>query len=64
MMAWCCARMSSPSFSARPSRIKEVLEVDIPRPRDVTSDAFVSLQRVLLKSLDAEVERMMRFADS
>jgi NitT/TauT family transport system ATP-binding protein len=46
-------------FSARPSSIKEVIEVDIPRPRDVTGARFVEHQRHLIESLDAEVERMM-----
>lgn len=46
-------------FSARPSTIKETFEVDIPRPRDVTSDKFVELERKLLDSLDIEVEKMM-----
>lgn len=46
-------------FSARPSHIKEIVAVDFPRPRDVTSDEFVELQRDLLASLDEEVNRMM-----
>ena len=47
-------------FSARPSHIKEVVEVNLPRPRDVTSGDFVNLQRMLLESLDVEVEKMMK----
>jgi len=46
-------------FSARPSHIKKIVEVDLPRPRDVTSDEFVRLERELLESLDVEVEKMM-----
>ncbi|OGL62577.1 MAG: hypothetical protein A3I72_10540 [Candidatus Tectomicrobia bacterium RIFCSPLOWO2_02_FULL_70_19] len=46
-------------FSARPSVIKETIEVDIPRPRDVTGARFVELERHLIDSLDAEVEKMM-----
>ena len=46
-------------FSARPSHIKEVVEVNLPRPREVTSGGFVNLQRMLLESLDVEVEKMM-----
>jgi NitT/TauT family transport system ATP-binding protein len=51
-------------FAARPSYIKEVIEVDIPRPRDIISDDFIELQRVLLKSLNEEVEKMMKFGDN
>ncbi len=46
-------------FSARPSRIKQVFSVDLPRPRDIGAPAFVNLQRALLASLDEEVEKMM-----
>jgi NitT/TauT family transport system ATP-binding protein len=51
-------------FSARPSYIKEVIEVDIARPREITSDDFIELQRTLLKSLNEEVEKMMKFGDN
>ena len=46
-------------FSAGPSRIKEVYDVTTPKPRDVTSDEFVALEREILKSLDVEVEKTM-----
>jgi NitT/TauT family transport system ATP-binding protein len=46
-------------FSARPSRIKEIIPVDIPRPRVSTSKEFVALNEALLASLDVEVEKMM-----
>lgn len=46
-------------FSARPSRIKQVFAVDLPRPRDITAPAFVKIERDLLASLDEEVEKMM-----
>jgi len=46
-------------FSAGPSHIKEVYDVTTPKPRDVTSDEFVALERELLKSLDVEVEKTM-----
>ena len=47
-------------FAARPSYIKEVAEVKIPRPREITSDDFIDLQRNLLKSLNVEVEKIMK----
>ena len=49
-------------FSARPAFIKETIEVDIPRPREVTGKRFVELQRHLLESLDVEVDKMMEIA--
>jgi len=49
-------------FSCRPSHIKEVIEVTIPRPREVTSDDFIELQRTLLRSLNEEVKKMMEHA--
>jgi NitT/TauT family transport system ATP-binding protein len=46
-------------FSAGPSHIKEIYDVTTPKPRDVTSDEFVALEREILKSLDVEVEKTM-----
>jgi NitT/TauT family transport system ATP-binding protein len=46
-------------FSARPSRIKQVFEVDLPRPRDISTPDFLRIQRELLASLDEEVAKMM-----
>lgn len=46
-------------FSAGPSHIKEVYDVTTPKPRDVTSDEFVALEREILKSLDVEVDKTM-----
>jgi NitT/TauT family transport system ATP-binding protein len=46
-------------FSARPSRIKAVYPVNLPRPRDIGAPEFVALQKTLLTSLDEEVEKMM-----
>jgi NitT/TauT family transport system ATP-binding protein len=50
-------------FAARPSYIKEVVRVDIPWPREVTSEDFFDLQRTLLKSLNVEVEKMMEIGN-
>lgn len=44
-------------FSARPSYVKELIDVEVPRPRDITSEEFVKLQRKLMESLDVEVEK-------
>jgi hypothetical protein len=40
-----------------------VIEVDIPKPREVTSNAFIELQRSLLTSLNEEVKKMMELSD-
>ena len=42
-------------FSARPSRIKQVFEIDLPHPRSVTDDGFVQYEREILESLEQEV---------
>ncbi len=46
-------------FSARPSKIKQVFDVNLPRPRDITTPAFLEIERALLASLDEEVAKMM-----
>jgi NitT/TauT family transport system ATP-binding protein len=46
-------------FSARPSKIKQVFEVNLPRPRDITTPAFLEIEKALLASLDEEVAKMM-----
>ena len=48
-------------FSSRPSVIKSVLTVDLPRPRDITDPRFVQFQAQTLKSLGDEVEKMMKY---
>jgi len=47
-------------FSFRPSKIKEVFSVDLPRPRDMSDPRFVKIQTAILHSLDEEVEKMMK----
>jgi len=42
-------------MSHRPSVVKEIVRVDLERPRDVTSDAFNAYRRHATKSLEAEV---------
>ena len=44
-------------FSARPARIKEVFEIDLPHPRSVTDKNFVRYERLILKSLEEEVKK-------
>ena len=46
-------------FSAGPSHIKHIYDVTTPKPRDVTSDEFVDLERQILESLDVEVDKTM-----
>ncbi|HTZ34811.1 MAG TPA: ABC transporter ATP-binding protein [Stellaceae bacterium] len=44
-------------FTARPGRIKAIIPVDLPRPRDLFSPAAERLRRDLTQSLRDEVER-------
>ena len=46
-------------FSARPSHIKKIYEIDMERPRVVTDERFVRYQRELLADLSVEVSQMM-----
>ena len=36
-----------------------VFDVNLPRPRDITTPAFLEIERALLASLDEEVAKMM-----
>ncbi|MFZ5631658.1 MAG: ABC transporter ATP-binding protein [Bacillota bacterium] len=47
-------------FSARPSYIKEVITVDLPRPREAATPEFVRLESKIMDVLSAEVEKMMK----
>ncbi|MCW5773069.1 MAG: ABC transporter ATP-binding protein [Rhodospirillaceae bacterium] len=47
-------------FGARPARVKEIVDVAMPRPREIGSPDFAAAQRRLLTSLDEEVEKMMQ----
>jgi NitT/TauT family transport system ATP-binding protein len=47
-------------FSFRPSKIKEIFSVELPRPRDMSDPRFVKIQMDILHSLDEEVEKMMK----
>jgi NitT/TauT family transport system ATP-binding protein len=44
-------------MTARPGRIKEIITVDIPRPRDVTSESFNSLRRRVAALMEDEARR-------
>jgi NitT/TauT family transport system ATP-binding protein len=43
-------------MTARPGRIKDVVAVDLPRPRDVTSTEFNEIRRHIGVLLEAEVQ--------
>lgn len=44
-------------FTARPARIKEIFEIDLPHPRSVTDDDFVQYEKAILASLEEEVSK-------
>jgi NitT/TauT family transport system ATP-binding protein len=44
-------------FTARPGRIKAIVPVDLPRPRDLSSPAAVALHKQLVNLLQDEVDR-------
>jgi NitT/TauT family transport system ATP-binding protein len=43
-------------MTARPGRIKEIVAVDLPRPRDVTSPDFNAMRRRVSALLEDEVQ--------
>ncbi len=43
-------------MTARPGRIKAVLPVELPRPRDPTSDAFNAYRREATRLIEEEVQ--------
>ncbi len=44
-------------FSARPSKIKTIFEIDLPHPREITEDQFVAHERAIMESLEVEVSK-------
>ena len=44
-------------MTARPGRIKEILQIDMPHPRDPTSDRFRDYERTLYAELDEELAK-------
>lgn len=47
-------------LTARPGRVKKIVEVELPRPRDRTSEGFYAMRRPLLQELEVEVEKAMK----
>lgn len=43
-------------LTSRPSTLKTIFEIDIPRPRDRTSPEFIKMRGKILKELEREVE--------
>jgi len=47
-------------LSARPARVKEVVRVELPRPRDPTHPRFVEIKRMLLTLIKEEMEEVFQ----
>ena len=43
-------------MTARPGRIKEIVNIKLPRPRDVTSAEFNEIRRYVASLLESEVQ--------
>jgi len=44
-------------LTARPSRVKGIVEVNIPRPRSYTDEKYLSIRERILRLLDEEVAK-------
>lgn len=44
-------------MTARPGKVREIIKVDLPRPRDRTSREFISVRSKVLAELDEEFEK-------
>jgi ABC-type nitrate/sulfonate/bicarbonate transport system ATPase subunit len=51
-------------MTARPGRIKTVLKIELPHPRDPTSDEFRSIERRVYADLDEELVKSFRMENS
>jgi NitT/TauT family transport system ATP-binding protein len=51
-------------MTARPGRIKDIVAVDLPRPRDVTSAEFNEIRRHIGRLLEAEVQATFAVMES
>jgi ABC-type nitrate/sulfonate/bicarbonate transport system ATPase subunit len=48
-------------MTARPGQIKEIIEVSLPYPRDLTSDGFNARRKAATKAIEDEVSKTMSF---
>jgi NitT/TauT family transport system ATP-binding protein len=46
-------------MTARPGKVKGIVDVDIPRPREYTDDKYLKIRNKILKMLEGEVEKSL-----
>lgn len=44
-------------LTSRPGRVKDIIPIDLPRPRDYTGEGFLERRAVVLASLDEELQK-------
>jgi len=44
-------------MTARPGKVKDIISIELPRPRDRTSPEFISVRGKVLSVLEAEFEK-------
>ncbi|MCD6108946.1 MAG: ABC transporter ATP-binding protein [Thermoplasmata archaeon] len=51
-------------MTARPGKVKGIVEIDIPRPRDYTDERFLMIREKILSLLQEEVEKSQKIKQS
>jgi NitT/TauT family transport system ATP-binding protein len=49
-------------MTARPGKVKGIIHVDLPRPRDYTGEEYLSIRKEVLDLLEEEVKKSLKFS--